>query len=73
MHPYLLNTTRVEDCHFGKFPPYRFSPIFYTLTSHFAVLLHCRDDFYKRQRHPQPSANLPYDYMVESIAIITRF
>jgi hypothetical protein len=60
--------------HFGnKNPPYRFSPIFYTLTSHFAVFSHCRDDFSKRQRHPQPSASLPSDYMVDWIAIVTRF
>ena len=37
MHPYILYPTRDEGCDFGKYPPWRFNPIFSTLTSDFVV------------------------------------
>ena len=37
MHPYILYPTRDKGCDFGKYPPWRFNPIFSTLTSDFVV------------------------------------
>jgi hypothetical protein len=48
MHPYILYPTRDEDCDFGKYPLWRFNPIFSTLTSDFV------DDCSKRQSIRNP-------------------
>ena len=37
MQPYILYPTRDEGCDFGKYPPWRFNPIFSTLTLDFVV------------------------------------
>ena len=37
MHSYILYPTKDEGCDFGKYPPWRFNPIFSTLTSDFVV------------------------------------